>query len=1218
MHNDARTRPNMSAIVSSLRRLRTRARLVLVSAQVAVLLALVVGVCVGLGLVDYAVRLPTWLRVGAWVVGLACTLGLAWRWVVPAWRFRPSLTDLALRIERTPGGRGAGLPMMLAAAVDYREQPSVGESEATLGLRELIQAEAASRFGRVSKTGLIQTSRLRRCGAWLLGAAAMVAVLAAVSPTLTRIGAQRVLTPWADVSWPTRTEVVDATDLKVHPLGSALPLRAVLTRTDQAPGQTTVAARYRLIVEGREEPVRRVLLTGQRRTVEMGSPENDAGVSGELYERLIEPVGLIAGSVGQDPTIHTELEYWFETSDNQTRPSRVRLVAPPIVKSARAHVTPPAYVGTVASGAVIAAGSVDLGAGNDARALLSPVLAGSRVRMTIDLNKPVPSPLPGADAAALASHAGRMLGNATLAEAVVAWGDGGSIQLDFVAARSTRIPVVVTDSFGLSSPEDVAFAIDVIDDRPATAAVIDPPEDESVLPTAVIGLVGEGRDDAGVAWVALESQHARPPGGSLGAPPEAIGPAERIAERVLAVGTEPLLVADVRVMLDLRELGVRPGDEIWITALAQDTYVLDGVSHVPGRSAVRRLRILSEDQFITQLRSELAGVRETAKRLDEEQAQVKASVQREGATEANRARQAGITDRLAALEQAVARLGERAERNRLEDGAIEDQLAESVRSLRQAAEQSRQASGAMNTGRAPDPMLEPEEAREVESAQQQVRDRLAELIEMLDAGEDSWLARRQLEQLIEQQRELMRQTAEMSERTLGRSEQDLTPQERAALDVIAERQRDIAQRASQSLDDLQQRAEAMRQRDPTQAEAMASAAQRGRQQQVPEQMEQAAEQVERNQGESAQQSQQQALDAMERMLEDMQNAQRTRDEALRRILASVIESLHGLIAAQQRELQALDIAEALNDPRGLDAGMIRLHTNTLGVESMVRVGFRELAALADLVRTAAEAQAVAIGILRAPAFDAPAARTAEQESLTALRQALEEAQRQRDAAAHRDLERKRRELRRAYREALEQQVVLREETATFVDKELARRQRVTVRRLGDRQHDLREQLRQVRQLLADAEAAALFTYAHNRLDTLGSQASRTLRLGDATTGVLADQDAIARILQSLIKALDPQSNREDEFRDQQQGGGDGQGQSGQGDEALIPPMAELILLREMQQEAADATRAADGSPEADIDALGELQAQLAAHAAELVRRVTQPQGPPRGTGEPQP
>lgn len=1216
MPTDARTRTQTQAIVASLRRLRSRARWTLIWTAGSLILALAIAAAVLLGLADYVLRMPSALRTVLWLAAVGAGATLVWRWVVPVWRFRPTLTDLALHVERSPEGARAGLGSLLASAVDFSDEAHPDVSAATRALAQTVQAQAEAKFGQVHTAPLVNPRRLIQGACALLVGVMLTACLYAVWPTLTVIGAQRVLLPWSSASWPTRTEIVDATQKHVHPLGSAISLRAVLTKSDQAVGQSTVAARYRLILDSREEPVRRALLTAQKRVVDVIAEDPSRSGSGELYERLIEPFGVAAGAQGFDPAIDAEFEYWFETSDNQTRPARIRLVASPSVVSARAIVTPPAYVGSVASGAVIAAGTVDMGSGSDARALLGPILAGSRVRMTIDLNKPIPAP--GDDAASRASQAQRLFADASLADAITAWGDAGAISLDFIATHSLRLPVSLTDSYGLTSPEDVVFMLDVIRDRPATASIIDPPEDESVLPTAVLGLIAEGRDDAGLAWISMESVHARPPGGSLGAPAEALAEGVEIVRRVIDVGTgQPLLVADVRTVLDLGPYGATPGDEVWLTALAQDTYIVDGVTHEPGRSAVRRLRIVSPDQFQAQIRSELSSVRETAKRLDEEQAAIRASAAREGATEANRARQAGVTDRLAGLEQVMQRLAERAQRNRLGDEALEDQLAEGQRLVQRGAEQSRQASGAMNTGRMPDPTLEPGEQRQVEAAQDQVRRNLTDLIELLDAGEDGWLARRQLEELIERQRDLMSRTADATERTLGRDSGDLSPQERAALDMIAEQQRDLAQRAAQALEDLQQRAEALQQRDPTQAGAMASAADRGRQQQVPSRLEDAAQQIEQNQGESAQQSQQQALASLEQMLEDIQNAQRTRDETLRRILASVIESLNALIAVQRRELAALDRAEASGSAAGLDAPMIRLHTNTLGVESMVRVGFRELAALADLVKEAAEAQTTAIAVLRSPRFDAPAAREAEQRSLSLLEQALEEAQRQRDAAAQRDLERQRAELRRAYRETLEQQVVLRGETATFVDKEITRRQRVSVRRLGDRQHDVRERLREVREMLDRAEAPALFAFAHDRLDSLTSSSARVLRLGEATRGVLAEQDSAARLLQSLLRALDDRRDREDDFREHEQGeGGEGQGGSGQ-EEGLIPEMAELLLLRELQQELVEATRIADETPGADVEAIGELQAAIAEHAAELVQRIRAPAPTPRGE-EPSP
>src|SRR5690606_12724472 len=67
---------------------------------------------------------------------------------------------------------------------------------------------------------------------------------------------------------------------------------------------------------------------------------------------------------------------------------------------------------------------------------------------------------------------------------------------------------------------------------------------------------------------------------------------------------------------------LRPGDVVTLTATARDVY-LDraGQRHDPARSAPRRLRIIDAATLIGQIRGELAGVRQQALRLDEQQQQ---------------------------------------------------------------------------------------------------------------------------------------------------------------------------------------------------------------------------------------------------------------------------------------------------------------------------------------------------------------------------------------------------------------------------------------------------------------------------------------------------------------------------------------------------------------------------------------------------------------------
>jgi hypothetical protein len=144
-----------------------------------------------------------------------------------------------------------------------------------------------------------------------------------------------------------------------------------------------------------------------------------------------------------------------------------------------------------------------------------------------------------------------------------------------------------------------------------------------VLATAVVQSAGEGRDDVGLADVRLDAQRARAAIGSIGAAPEPHGEPVVVAS---GSGTaEPQTT--VQTSLDLSALDLRPGDELWLTALATDNYNMDGNRHEPVRSSVRKLRIIKEEELVEQVRAELSAVRKIAIRLDEEQADLRKSVQ---------------------------------------------------------------------------------------------------------------------------------------------------------------------------------------------------------------------------------------------------------------------------------------------------------------------------------------------------------------------------------------------------------------------------------------------------------------------------------------------------------------------------------------------------------------------------------------------------------------
>lgn len=1161
-------------LLTRLARIRREARLLLVSRRVGWMLAGVLGGLALVALLDYAIRFPQWVRYAALFGAIAAAGLMIVRLVWPALVMHPSLTDLALRLERgRPDLRGrlaGAVDLARAGTLDPRYEPLI----------DTVSRDSLPDMMRRAPT-------VRAVGVCVL-VVASIATFWAMRPDAAALGATRVLAPWTGVKWPSRTAVELAKLPRFHPLGDPIAIRGVLTRTDRPVGGTRVEAWYRL--DGGQP--QKLALTSQ------GAPANAGGP--EVFERLVNPA---ADALRQ--TQRVTMELWLQTRDDRTEPAVIELVRPPRVVKASALVEPPAYASRASGSRVLGLGEqrerVPLALGGEDTAVLGPVLAGSTVEFDLRFST--------AATPELSLHVSDGTGEAQLA-GIEPMDDGLGAVVRVEAGTPASLSIELSDELGIASSRPLVIALDVLADADPTATVLEPAQDESVLPGATLPMVGEGRDDFGLVSVVLRARRASPPAGSQGAPPEPVG---EVIELARWSDDTASLEARAATVLDLASLDLSPGDELLVNALATDLRGGD-----PTVSATRRLRIIAESDLIDQLRSEMAAVRESAKRLDQSQRDVL-----EGAAQLGEARNADddgelardqgeLTGQLSRQAEAVREIADRMERNALEDPALADLMELAREHLNAAAEQSDRAESSLeNSGRASDAAEQQQARQNAQRAQQRVRDELGGLVGLLSRDEDEWLARRDLDRLIEQQRELQEQARQAETRAAGRSLDELSADERSVVEQIAQRQAELARRAQEAIDQLSERAEAVAESDPARAQTLREAAQRGRDGEAPREMQQAAEQAQQNQMSSAQQSQQRALDALEDVAERLDEAGQDRDAELRRVLAELSAAIEALIARQTAEIERLEAAQDARAFDGLDRAMIGLSRDTAALADERAASDEALAGIARKLLDAAESQDAAIVALRAQPVDDQRALLHERESLERLRAALDEARVLDEQAQQRELQRQRRELRKAYAEALAAQTSLRDETATYSDQELSRRQQILVRRLGGRQRKLHAELEDVRQKTEGLDDATAFKLAHNRIDRASDRAGELLEQSTVSGDTLYSQDTVATVLRGLIEALDSSTQRgEQEFAQGNQGGqGSGQpGQQGE-EEGVVPPMAELLLLRTMQVEAAQMTRAIDDGllgPERLADA-GQLQRELSEAASELVERLNEQQ-----------
>jgi hypothetical protein len=539
--------------------LRRLAKALLLSERALRLVWVFGAVVLGLALADYWLRMPAAVRLILWAAGLGLLVAGVRSVLMPAIRFRPTLTQVALRLEGLPE---PGLRGSLASGLELAGEPREGLAGQLAGLASRDAAEHLERLGGVGRA--LSLSRLRRTGLAAVCALAPIIALGVWRPDLAIIGSQRVLAPWSSAAWPKRTQVVAGGLAAAHPIGVALPLRAVIVRSPEAPGRTNVAVNYQLIVDGEPRATQQALLTFQ-------PPRQDDpnAAPGEVYERLIDTAALVPPEL-RSPDRKIEVAVTFSTADDRTEPRVVRLVEPPALRAARAEVELPAYAAPSRTlGTEFVNGVRDLSWGPGEVGNLGPVLAGSRVTLHLTLNKPVPvPPEPGAAQARWLASA---LPGLDEAEGLEVRFDGPSCTIRLEPARSVRFGVTPRDEFGVQAVDEATFRLEVRDDRAAAVSIVDPPQDEGVLPTAVLDVVGEGRDDVALAWVTVESTPAKPPGASVGAAPEAIGPpAEIIRATPAGEARREQTLVRATTTIDLSTRDLAPGDELWLVARAAD------------------------------------------------------------------------------------------------------------------------------------------------------------------------------------------------------------------------------------------------------------------------------------------------------------------------------------------------------------------------------------------------------------------------------------------------------------------------------------------------------------------------------------------------------------------------------------------------------------------------------------------------------------------------
>ncbi|MFZ4749737.1 MAG: hypothetical protein ACOYMM_04415 [Phycisphaerales bacterium] len=1177
-----------SATVRTVVRLAGTARALRIAGAMASLIVLVAASVAGVAALDAAVRFPAVLRALMLAAIAFFVVVDVRRFVLPALRFRPEPVDIALRIERMR----PELAGRLASAVEFEMSGTArGSALAARAIRDAEERAVGAALGKVIR---VKPTAVRLAVAALCVAAS--AAFAVLEPGAASIAVRRVLAPWSDAVWPARTAVEGlVADGSVAARGRPLALRARMTQGEAE--RERVRAEYRITRDGVAAD-----------WIEVGLARQPSGE----FERFIDADGEL-------------VEVRFLTSDAATEIAKVRLVPPPAVASAEARIEPPAY-----AAAAVRARVEQLGDCSGSRGIMrDAILEGSAVSFDLRLTRAVPfdPAKPPLKVVAASGEAG--VADAAVARIEVDPADPAHWTISCRAREATRLSLALVDADGIAGDDEVVLAFDTIADRPPTATIAEPLQDESIVVDARIAMRADARDDIALVKSGIEIATR------LGkAAADSLVFEEPAALEPDANGVA--LEAGVERTLDVARLKLEAGDSIVLRGYAEDGYraeagadgAADATGHGRIRSAPRVLRIVGEEEFERQIRGVFAGVRRDAMRVDERQAKARDALERDPAERSLTEMQAAVTEGAARMREAVEQAMDRLARNGRDEGVLQE-LAEQARELAATAEsRSAEASGAVERAQAQQDDVAAKSAATKDAAERQdaVREELEDLVALLDRDQDAWLSKRRLDALANRIRQSARETEQAARRSNGESREELSPDARAEIDALADKQQQAAAEAEQVVQELKERAQELKEADPQQARALEEAAKAAEDGKVREEMEQAAKDSEQNRLAQSKDAQDRAAAALQKAAEALDEDRKVRAEELARQLESLADSIRRLLEqaeAVRAEVAAVsDGAEADADRERSALGAGKLSQNVRGVATDARAAGREAARVARTLDGAAGSLAKVAGNLRAEPFDRDDTMLAVDAAIKALNDALAEADEAADRADQRAEQEKREELIAKYRDFLEREAGLRGSVGKIVPadgKPLGRRELVESRRLGTAQEELRKAVAELREKDEDVQSSDALVELHDALDTTLADAKESLSGGRPAEAVPAQDEAVG-ILSAIVGALDESQQPkgdEDPFGEQQEGQGGGQGgdqQSG----GTVPPAAEVKLLRAMQDSLAKRTRAfADEAAQLDPTVRAQRLAEIAARQQrilELGQKIADKIAPKGGSG----
>ncbi len=764
-------------------------------------------------------------------------------WGTAAWTFwrglvlplRHGLSDvfLAEQIDR----RYPGLSHRLSAAAQFRARqldPRQGSAE----LQELVIRQAAEDLRNVEPDQLLDPRRLSPVVAGALAACMLVSGILWAYPLEASTAMRRMAWPWGRTPWPQSTVLrlsyPDGRPLEWSPRDAIRIVRGekLELRVENLRGGLPSDLTLQLREPGQEVPERIPL----RRTM------RSTGANSVAME--LAPFELTAGS--------DAVEFRVVGGDDHSLPwHALAAVDPPRISDVSIEVAPPAYMQQPT--VMLPPGLTQI------RGLL-----GSTVRVSARADREV---------AQLALRVGDQSAvDVALLDDRQSW----QTELTIDQPSVSNFSFLLRDSEGFSDQQPLQFELRGEVDAIPEVVLSEPAIDQWITAGAVVPIIAEARDDLGLTVLSRTWQRTGHDGDD--------------AAELQKFLNRP---AQARYSGEwsLAELNLQPGDRVVFRLEARDACDY-GAPHI-GMSAPRTLLVVSPEEkqselsdriaeLVAELRDAVTQQERLATQTEELQTQLRDVGQLQAADRDLLHRLQGDQRRLSShLGDELRGLRRRAEQirgefpaNQLSDAEAEPQLEQLAQQMRELAEASfpaietelTQAAKDLETNSpqesnspvtpatsTPPPEAKPpaksgtahslqragELQREVATALAERHRELAKWQNDRDLGDD-------LKGLTSTQRQLNQDSAELGAQTLSRPLPELSPQERADLNKLADRQRLLSQRIEPLQRDFRELSERLEESDAARGAAALDLADQLREAQLSMRLRQAGEDLAAN------------------------------------------------------------------------------------------------------------------------------------------------------------------------------------------------------------------------------------------------------------------------------------------------------------------------------------------------------------------------------------